>query len=177
MGVRNMRAICPKCGAKIHTQPKGLGHITWANSGALVQTGAECPYCHVALSGKVGIDNKAILVEDAEKTWWERETGADPNSSRDYPTDPDSLFDAVCETVATLHAKKAKGNRETRTVTFNTALRSWVLTAEEGADGSSSQLQISSKRVPGAFTDYGERKRVEKKISQRIDTQLAPAPH
>jgi hypothetical protein len=78
MGVRNLRAICPNCGGKIHTQPKGLGHFTWANSWMLVQTGTECQHCGVALSGKVAAGNKAILAEDAGKSWWERETNAPP---------------------------------------------------------------------------------------------------
>lgn len=60
MGLRNLRAICPNCGAKIHTQPKGLGHFTWANSWFLVQTGTECPQCHVALTGKVTAGNRAV---------------------------------------------------------------------------------------------------------------------
>ena len=72
MGVRNMRAICPSCGSKIHTQPKGLGNLTIGNSGALAQTGSECPNCGVALSGKVGIDNRAILAGDAEKSFMQR---------------------------------------------------------------------------------------------------------
>jgi len=61
VGVRNLRAICPNCGAKIHTQPKGLGHITWANSWINVQTGKECPSCGVALTGKVKANNRAEL--------------------------------------------------------------------------------------------------------------------
>jgi DNA-directed RNA polymerase subunit RPC12/RpoP len=60
MGLRNLRAICPNCGAKIHTQPKGLGHFTWANSWFSVQTGTECPYCHIALTGKVTAGNRAV---------------------------------------------------------------------------------------------------------------------
>lgn len=40
----NMRAICPNCGGKIHTQPKGLGHFTWARSGPLVKTGTTCEH-------------------------------------------------------------------------------------------------------------------------------------
>jgi|GEM_PF-6390994 len=72
MGVRNMRAICPSCGGKIHTQPKGLGHVTIGNSRALAQTGTECPNCGVALSGKVGIDNRAILAADADKGFIQR---------------------------------------------------------------------------------------------------------
>lgn len=63
MGLRNLRAICPRCGAKIHTQPKGLGKITWANSWFLVETGKQCPECGVALSGKVKMDNKAELAK------------------------------------------------------------------------------------------------------------------
>jgi hypothetical protein len=61
MGVRNLRAICPNCGAKIHTQAKGLGHVTWGNSWFNAQTGRECPYCHVALTGKVTAGGKAEL--------------------------------------------------------------------------------------------------------------------
>mgnify|MGYP003577476606 CR=1 FL=1 len=62
MGVRNLRAICPNCGAKIHTQPKGLGHITWANSWVFAQTGHECPQCGVALTGKITADGRAEMV-------------------------------------------------------------------------------------------------------------------
>jgi Short C-terminal domain len=76
VGVRNLRAICPNCGGKIHTQPKGLGHITWANSRMLAKTGTECQHCGVALSGKVGVDNKAILAKDADKSWWQRQKEA-----------------------------------------------------------------------------------------------------
>jgi hypothetical protein len=61
VGLRNLRAICPNCGAKIHTQPKGLGHITWANSWVLAQTGRECPYCGVALTGKITAAGRAEL--------------------------------------------------------------------------------------------------------------------
>jgi hypothetical protein len=78
MGIRNLRAICPACGGKIHTQPKGLGKVTWANSGPMVETGGECQHCGVALSGKVGVDKKAILAEDAEKSWWDRNTQTGP---------------------------------------------------------------------------------------------------
>lgn len=90
MGVRNLRAICPNCGGKIHTQPKGLGHFTWANSWMLVQTGSECQHCGVALSGKVGPGNKAILADDAEKTWWERETGAPSKQRPAAAAEPDT---------------------------------------------------------------------------------------
>lgn len=66
MGVMNLRAICPSCGGKIHTQPKGLGHFTWARSWFLVQTGKECQHCGVALSGRVKADNRAELASEAE---------------------------------------------------------------------------------------------------------------
>jgi hypothetical protein len=73
MGVRNLRAICPNCGGKIHTQPKGLGHFSLSsNSWFLVQTGTECQHCGAALSGKVGPGNKAIAAEDADLSLWER---------------------------------------------------------------------------------------------------------
>jgi hypothetical protein len=72
MGIRNLRAICPSCGGKIHTQAKGVGRFTWASSSALVATGSECQHCGAALSGKVGVDNKAILAADADKSFMER---------------------------------------------------------------------------------------------------------
>jgi hypothetical protein len=54
MGVLNPRAICPNCGAKIHTQQS-----IWPGS---KRTGTECPHCGVKLSGRVGaLDNKAVL--------------------------------------------------------------------------------------------------------------------
>jgi hypothetical protein len=73
MGVRNLRAICPNCGGKIHTQPKGLGHFTWANSWFLVKTGSECQHCGVALSGKVAASGKAISAADVNKPWHQRQ--------------------------------------------------------------------------------------------------------
>lgn len=61
MGVMNLRAICPNCGGKIHTQPKGIGKFTWARSWFMVETGKACQHCGVALTGKVGPDKKAQL--------------------------------------------------------------------------------------------------------------------
>jgi hypothetical protein len=61
MGIMNLRAICPNRGGKIHTQPKGLGHLTWARSWFLVQTGTTCQHCGVALTGKVKANNQAEL--------------------------------------------------------------------------------------------------------------------
>lgn len=54
MGLVNPRAICPSCGAKIHTQ-----QVIWMPG--TKRTGSVCPQCGVGLSGKVGWDNKAIL--------------------------------------------------------------------------------------------------------------------
>ena len=62
MGIMRMRAICPNCGGKIHTQAKGLGHFTWmANGPLLVKTGTTCQFCGIALTGKVDMQNRAIL--------------------------------------------------------------------------------------------------------------------
>lgn len=72
MGLTNLRAICPNCGSKIHTQGRGLGRFTLGTSGALATTGTECPSCGAALSGKVGVDNKAIAAEDAGKSFMRR---------------------------------------------------------------------------------------------------------
>ena len=63
MGLMNNRAICPNCGGKIHTQSRGVGALTLGSRGLLVQTGKECQHCGIALSGKVGMDNRAILAE------------------------------------------------------------------------------------------------------------------
>jgi len=68
MGLRNLRATCPSCGGKIHTRPKGLGHITWANSWFLVQTGSECEHCGIALTGKVKADGRAEAVAEPKTT-------------------------------------------------------------------------------------------------------------
>jgi len=64
MGLMNVRAICPNCGGKIHTQPKGLGHLTWMRNGPLVQTGSVCQHCGVALSGRVRLGNRAVLADE-----------------------------------------------------------------------------------------------------------------
>lgn len=151
MGIKNLRAICPNCGGKIHTQPKGLGHVSlWSNSWFLVQTGSECQHCGVALSGKVGPGNKAILAEDA-KSWWERETGSDRSRAKrealdsgpiltreqkkadviewEYPASPDEVFAAVETAVDRLGYKSSAqdvaavlASREQRTLSFKTGL-------------------------------------------------------
>lgn len=57
MGFWNPRAICPNCGAKIHTQPADdLTQILGAR-----RTGTKCPQCGVELTGRVTLDNKATL--------------------------------------------------------------------------------------------------------------------
>lgn len=40
----------------------------------MLKTGDTCQHCGVKLSGKVSLNNKAILAEDADKSWWQRET-------------------------------------------------------------------------------------------------------
>lgn len=61
MGLRSLRATCPNCGGKIHTRPKGPGHLTWANSWVFAQTGTECQHCAVALTGKITAAGMAVL--------------------------------------------------------------------------------------------------------------------
>lgn len=62
MGLKNMRAICPNCGGKVHTQPKGfLGTIALGANGPLVKTGTQCEHCGVKLTGKVTLQNYAVL--------------------------------------------------------------------------------------------------------------------
>lgn len=64
MGFKTNRAICPSCGGKIHTQARGLAAFGVGVSGPLVRTGTVCQWCGIALSGKVGADNKAIAADD-----------------------------------------------------------------------------------------------------------------
>lgn len=66
MGIWNNRAFCPGCGGKIHTQGNGIGVLVPGASGPLTQTGTECQHCGLALSGKVGLNGKAISAEQAE---------------------------------------------------------------------------------------------------------------
>jgi DNA-directed RNA polymerase subunit RPC12/RpoP len=62
MGLKNMRAICPNCGGKIHTQAKGLlGSIALGANGTLVKTGTRCQHCGAKLTGKVTATNYAVL--------------------------------------------------------------------------------------------------------------------
>jgi hypothetical protein len=59
MGFWNPRAICPSCGAKIHTQGRLL--VLGASTGKL------CPNCGVKLSGRINeLTNKAILAPEAK---------------------------------------------------------------------------------------------------------------
>lgn len=84
MGFMNQRAICPKCGGKIHTQARGIGHLTWMRSGVLVKTGSECQWCGIKLSGKVGFDNKAIAADDprAKKALAKQQAGVIPKQDQ-----------------------------------------------------------------------------------------------
>lgn len=62
MGFWNPRAICPKCGAKIHTQGRRAGEV--------------CPMCGTALSREIDVANVAISPERVE---WRDEA---PNAVR-----------------------------------------------------------------------------------------------
>jgi len=174
MGVRNLRAICPNCGGKIHTQPKGLGHFTWANSWMLVQTGSECQHCGTALSGKVGPGNMAILAEDADKTWWEREAGIEPGADMEFALDADTLFNTLADTLEDNkhmwpvgRLTKIVSDAAERRLTFKSPMLAWEVHAEPVAD-ECSRLVFSSKRLPGVFADWGERKRVERKLQRAV---------
>lgn len=68
MGFVNPRARCPQCGAKIHTAPKGLGHFAlFGRSSWMLETGTECPYCGVPLTGRVKPGGVAERVGEAEE--------------------------------------------------------------------------------------------------------------
>lgn len=56
-----MRAICPNCGGKIHTQPKGIFALSPGANGFMVKTGNECEHCGIKLTGKVDYKNRAVL--------------------------------------------------------------------------------------------------------------------
>lgn len=62
MGFINNRAICPNCGGKIHTQARGLGALIPVRSGVIAKTGTQCQHCGTALTGRVGVDNRAVSV-------------------------------------------------------------------------------------------------------------------
>lgn len=100
MGVMNLRAICPNCGGKIHTQPKGLGHLTWARSWFLVQTGKSCQHCGVALTGKVKMDNKAELAPNQPM----------PSERTANAAEPDTTTELVA--LSELHASGALSDAE-----------------------------------------------------------------
>jgi hypothetical protein len=65
VGVRNPRAFCPNCGAKIHTHRSyTLAALTFRERWQ--RTGVECPQCHVPLTGKVTtFGNRAELANRA----------------------------------------------------------------------------------------------------------------
>lgn len=92
MGLRSLRATCPNCGGKIHTRPKGLGHLTWANSWVLAETGTECQFCGVALTGKITAGGMAVLAEVAPPPAFKAKPQALPSEPGWYP-DPTGRFD------------------------------------------------------------------------------------
>ena len=70
MGFKNMPAICPSCGGKIHTEPEGrLGSIAMEVVGAngpMLKTGSTCEHCGAQLTGKVTARNYAVLAVESE---------------------------------------------------------------------------------------------------------------
>jgi hypothetical protein len=88
MGIMNLRAICPNCGGKIHTQPKGIGHLTWARSWFLVKTGTTCQNCGVALTGRVKVDNRAELATPKQAVTHRPDPATTPHTPKPGPQDP-----------------------------------------------------------------------------------------
>lgn len=196
MGVMNLRAICPNCGGKIHTQPKGLGHLTWARSWFLVKTGSECQHCGVALSGKVDSGNKAILAEDADKSWWERETGSDRSRAKreaqnsaptlsekqkkadvielEYASPSDALFAAVERAVDQLGYKRE--DSADRTVAFKTGMSMWSsgqrmdASVEDAGDGAILRLSRHGSRQ---LYDWGEKNDVTGLVLGAVQVALS----
>jgi hypothetical protein len=61
-------------------------------------------------------------------------------------------------------------------VTADSDLRHWEMSVAVNAQpikGGGSHLLISSKRVTGAFIEWGERKRLEKRVLKALAEQLA----
>jgi hypothetical protein len=82
MGLKNMRAICPNCGGKIHTQPRGfLGSIAIGANGVLVKTGTTCELCGVTLTGRVTPTNYAVL---ADRSGDSRRNGPEGETREEY---------------------------------------------------------------------------------------------
>jgi len=63
VGFFNPRAICPNCGAKIHTQDALPGPRF--PGGGIQRTGKQCPQCGIPLTGKVGFLGNTAQIDQA----------------------------------------------------------------------------------------------------------------
>jgi len=78
MGLLNPRTHCPNCGAKIHTRTRLLYNPLRERA---LQTGRECPYCAVPLTGAVTlVGNRAVVDEERLPEWEARRRARDPTS-------------------------------------------------------------------------------------------------
>lgn len=159
MGLVNNRAICPECGGKIHTQGRGLGVLLPIRSGIAVQTGTRCQHCGVALSGKVGLDNKAILAEDDERRREERRQLIAQARQVPAPAEPTA---ADRERQRQIHQKahdryeqkKAAGkNKSDLDAQLLALLAAGPVTVRDAA----TELGVSTMAVVGAQTRLGKR--------------------
>jgi len=103
MGFWNPRAICPNCGAKIHTQSH--------------RTGTECPECHVALTGKMELFSMKAKVDTSRSESKGYEETADrpvkgPGDRLEQLERLMRLRDGGVITDAELEAEKAKLDRQ-----------------------------------------------------------------
>jgi ribosomal protein L7/L12/DNA-directed RNA polymerase subunit RPC12/RpoP len=105
MGFVNPRARCPNCGAKIHTAPKGLGHLAlFGRSSWMLQTGAECPYCGEALTGRVKPGGTAERMGEPEER---AQVKAERRRDRQGSTEPLRGSGGPCDvTLTAVHGKK-----------------------------------------------------------------------
>jgi hypothetical protein len=187
VGIMNLRAICPNCGGKLHTQPRGLGHLTWARSGPLVQTGATCQWCGAALSGKVGFDNKAIAADDprirkqeerrAKRTRKQEELKAKKAERKARTEELDELDNAILPAVQDGLDNKAIAADDSRTMknlektnrpgkgSAAEALLDALLAAEGPLDmhGLRTQLDLSIGEMAGAMKYLCREKLVRKR--------------
>lgn len=159
MGLVNNRAICPNCGGKIHTQARGLGVLLPIRSGIAVRTGTQCQHCGVTLSGKVGLDNKAILAETAERRraeWRRRISEAQQVPDRPEPTAADRERQRQIHQQAhdRYEQKKAAGQvRADLDARLLALLADGPVTVRDAA----ARLDASTMAIVGAQTRLGKR--------------------
>jgi hypothetical protein len=158
VGFVNPRAICPNCGAKIHTQ----GGVVGTATGLGHRTGTVCPQCGVALSGKVGWDNKAKLE-------------GQPSDGAQVASLVGASISAGGRAIERRRVRKATGT-EVSPADFQ------KMVAEEVADSSSVIVQPTKKqtRLTWALMDAGFNRKEIKAFEKKIKAgpiEVRPEPH